>query len=201
MKITSLPLIGQLNVGAGELILIVALLAPLIALLLLARRKGKTMVSLLFPAEQTRRHWTFAIAGFLVGALLGFLLRPSVPLVGQLPFTVVITRGSNLQGLDRVLVSTACTSSNYMFFGGIIVAFVGLGISYSAKGKARCLECGGVVVEGARKCLHCGSAIERILEIRCPFCGERGRVRESLLSDQVECPACKKAFPASSAPT
>ena len=199
MKMTTLPLIGVLNVGGGELILIVALLTPLIALHFVARRKGKTVVSLLFSAEHADRQWRFAVVGFLVGAVLGFLLRPSVPIIGQLPFTVVITRGSNLEGLDRMLVSTACTSFNYMLFGGIIAAFVGFGISYSAKEKVRCTECGGVVVEGARKCLHCGSAIEQMFEIRCPFCGERGRIRESLLSDQIVCPACKRAFAAPSA--
>lgn len=31
------------------------------------------------------------IAGILMGGVVGFLLRPSVPLMGQLPFTTIIT--------------------------------------------------------------------------------------------------------------
>ena len=41
--------------------------------------------------------------GAAIGGFLGFLLRPSVPLVGPLPFETVITRGANLTGLDSLL--------------------------------------------------------------------------------------------------
>ena len=36
------------------------------------------------------------ILGVFIGGLVGFLLRPSANLVGQLPFGVVITRGAAL---------------------------------------------------------------------------------------------------------
>lgn len=62
------------------------------------------------------------IAGFFVGGGIGFLLRPSAFLVGQLPFETVIARGSNLNGLDRLLVSTAETSFNYMLVGAVLGA-------------------------------------------------------------------------------
>ncbi|HEX8888340.1 MAG TPA: zinc ribbon domain-containing protein [Pyrinomonadaceae bacterium] len=65
------------------------------------------------------------IIGFLVGAFIGFQLRPSVPLVGQLPFDVVISQGSNLRGLDRMLVSSAQASFNIMIVGGVLGAIVG----------------------------------------------------------------------------
>ncbi len=68
-----------------------------------------------------------SIAGFFVGGCMGFLLRPSAFLVGQLPFATVIARGSNLSGLDRLLISTAETSFNYMMVGallGVVAGFV-----------------------------------------------------------------------------
>src|SRR5258708_6851683 len=61
--------------------------------------------------------------GALLGGAIGFLLRPSVPLVGPLPFSVVISRGSNLQGLDLVLKGTAQTSFNYLLAGVLFGAF------------------------------------------------------------------------------
>lgn len=42
--------------------------------------------------------------GPLIGGLLGFLMRPSAFLVGQLPFEMVITRGSALSEMDQLLV-------------------------------------------------------------------------------------------------
>ena len=50
------------------------------------------------------------IAGLMIGSIVGFLLRPSVPLMGQLPLMAVITRGANLRGLDQLLVGYARTS-------------------------------------------------------------------------------------------
>ena len=67
------------------------------------------------------------------------------------------------------------------------------------RAQPRCPECGGVVVEGAHKCIHCGSAVERILDIRCPACREPGQIRESRMNEQIECPVCKRVFPATSA--
>jgi hypothetical protein len=65
--------------------------------------------------------------------------------------------------------------------------------------QPRCLECGGVVNEGARKCVHCGSIVERMFDVCCPACGEKGQLRESRMSDEIECPACKRVFPAAAA--
>jgi hypothetical protein len=42
------------------------------------------------------------LAGLAVGGLIGFFLRPTVPLMGQLPFITVITRGENLRGFDQL---------------------------------------------------------------------------------------------------
>ena len=69
----------------------------------------------------------FAIAaGALLGGVVGFLLRPSVPLVGQLPFTTVVTRGGNLEGLDQFLLGYVRTSFNYLIAGVVLGAVVGL---------------------------------------------------------------------------
>ena len=73
-----------------------------------------------------------SIAGFFVGGVIGFLLRPSAFLVGQLPFGTVITRGSNLSGLDKLLVSTAEASFNYMLVGALIGAVGGFVIGLLA---------------------------------------------------------------------
>jgi hypothetical protein len=66
------------------------------------------------------------LAGLAVGGLVGFLLRPSVPLMGQLPFITVITRGANLRGLDQLLTGYARTSFNYLVAGIIVGAVIGM---------------------------------------------------------------------------
>src|SRR5947207_10809550 len=66
------------------------------------------------------------IAGLLIGSVVGFLLRPSVPLMGQLPFTTVITRGMNLRGLDQLLLGYARSSFNYVVAGIVLGALIGL---------------------------------------------------------------------------
>jgi hypothetical protein len=52
------------------------------------------------------------ILGAIVGAFVGYLMRPAAFGVGQLDFETVISRGSNLHGLDQLLVSTAEASFN-----------------------------------------------------------------------------------------
>jgi hypothetical protein len=66
------------------------------------------------------------LAGVAVGGLVGFLLRPTVPLMGQLPFITVITRGANLRGLDQLLTGYARTSFNYLAAGIIVGAVIGI---------------------------------------------------------------------------
>jgi hypothetical protein len=65
------------------------------------------------------------ILGLIVGAFIGFLLRPSAMLVGQLPFETVVSRGANLRGFDQLLVPTAEMSFNIMMVGAIIGAVAG----------------------------------------------------------------------------
>ena len=69
------------------------------------------------------------VIGFLIGGYLGFLLRPTTIFAGQLPFSTVITRGSDLTGLDQLMVPAAQTSFNYMLVGAIVGAVIGYLIS------------------------------------------------------------------------
>jgi uncharacterized protein YcfJ len=66
-----------------------------------------------------------AIVGAAVGGMIGFLLRPAVPFIGQLPFGTVVMRGSNLLGLDVLLVGAAETSFNYLVAGLAMGAIAG----------------------------------------------------------------------------
>jgi hypothetical protein len=70
--------------------------------------------------NETSNSALYALLGFSGGGFIGFLLRPGAPLVGQLPFETVIMRGTNLDGIESLLVSYAETSFNYMLAGAII---------------------------------------------------------------------------------
>ena len=67
----------------------------------------------------------FIAGGALLGATIGFVTRPSAFLVGQLPLGTVLSRGSNLQGLDQLLVSTAQSSFNQMVLFAVIGGVIG----------------------------------------------------------------------------
>ena len=73
------------------------------------------------------------LLGGIIGVVVGFLFRPSIPILGQLPFETVITRGSNLSGLDLLLKGAAETSFNYMLVGGLIGAGLGWLIMQQAR--------------------------------------------------------------------
>jgi hypothetical protein len=60
------------------------------------------------------------LLGAFLGAFVGFLMRPAFPLVGQLDLDVVLSRGMNLTGVDRVMQSTAEQSCNYVLIGAIV---------------------------------------------------------------------------------
>jgi len=75
------------------------------------------------------------VLGGIIGALLGFLFRPSVPLLGQLPFETVITRGANLHGLDVILKSTAEQSFNYLVVGALLGILAGFLLGKLSSGR------------------------------------------------------------------
>ena len=69
--------------------------------------------------------WLFCVVGGLVGAIGGYLTRPSAFLVGQLPFETVITGGATLRGFDQLLVPVAQQSLNQMVTWAIVCAVLG----------------------------------------------------------------------------
>jgi hypothetical protein len=66
----------------------------------------------------------FVLMGAALGALVGYLTRPSAFLVGQVPLMAVITRGASLRGLDQLLLPLARESFDrmlaFLVVGGII---------------------------------------------------------------------------------
>lgn len=75
------------------------------------------------------------IVGLIAGGLIGFLYRPSALIIGQLPFSTVITRGANLKGVEQVLIPMAQSSFNHIMTIAIIGAAIGitLGLLLSRK--------------------------------------------------------------------
>lgn len=75
------------------------------------------------------------VVGFLAGGLIGFLYRPSALIIGQLPFSTVITRGVNLKGVEQMLIPMAQTSFNNMMVAAVIGAAIGIviGLLFSRK--------------------------------------------------------------------
>jgi hypothetical protein len=69
------------------------------------------------------------VAGAGVGPLVAYLLRPSAPLVGQLPLWTVLTRGMLLDGPDSILRPLAEASFNYMFGGLILGLAAGIALA------------------------------------------------------------------------
>jgi CcmD family protein len=80
---------------------------------------------------------SLGITGMFVGGLVGFLLRPAVPILGQLPFKTVILRGSDLTGMDELLLGAARTSFNYLVAGVLVGAFVGALAGYSLSSRSQ----------------------------------------------------------------
>ena len=68
----------------------------------------------------------FTVGGAGIGGLLGFLLRPAAPMIGQLPLQVVVTAGSKLQGFELMLRPLAERSFGVLLAGVIIGAAIGV---------------------------------------------------------------------------
>ena len=68
----------------------------------------------------------FIIIFAIIGGFVGFLLRPSVPLIGQLPFSAVISDGRSLRGIEQLAQPYAEQSFHYLIAGTLIGAVVGL---------------------------------------------------------------------------
>ncbi|MBW9248785.1 MAG: hypothetical protein GJU72_06860 [Acidithiobacillus ferriphilus] len=74
-----------------------------------------------------KKKYDLILVGFLIGAIIGYIDRPTVPVVNkQLPFSIVITRGSTLTGTDLFLKGYAEKSFYRMIDGGLVGALFGL---------------------------------------------------------------------------
>jgi len=80
------------------------------------------------------------VLGIIIGSLFGFWLRPSVPVIGQLPFRHVITRGSDLSGVEAFLVPVAQESFNYLLFGTILGGVIGASAGYFLVNRKTALD-------------------------------------------------------------
>lgn len=80
-------------------------------------------------------YWT--AGGIFLGGLLGYALRPSVLLIGKLPFGIVITRGATLTGVDRILVDAAARSFNVLLAGAALGGLLGWGLAAMLAGNIR----------------------------------------------------------------
>ena len=130
-----------------------------------------------------RRGYGLVVVAIFIGAVIGFLLRPSLPLIGQLPFDVVLTRGANLQGVDLLAKSTAETSFNYIVVGALIGLVAGIPISRMRRSSSTppppapvsesaesvaspptdsprfCSNCGTSLIPGSKFCNSCGTKV------------------------------------------
>jgi hypothetical protein len=115
--------------------------------------------------------------GVFLGAFIGFAMRPSVPIIGQLPFGVVLTRGANLTGVDTVFRPTAEQSFNYLLIGAIIGA-VALGALWKSLGENKSVPSipsspgSPVALPVNRFCTKCGSPFPPDVQF-CGICGTR----------------------------
>lgn len=76
------------------------------------------------------------VVGALLGGLVAFLLRPSAPLIGQLSFGAVVSRGRSLRGLDQILVPVAERSFNQLLVGLVLGGLAGLVLAIAvARGR------------------------------------------------------------------
>jgi hypothetical protein len=89
------------------------------------------------PEDEGSKTALWVGAGIVLGGWIGFLLRPSVMLVGQLPLGIVISRGATLNGFDSILIPAAQTSFNIMAAGAIAGAILGPVIGRALAGRQR----------------------------------------------------------------
>ena len=88
--------------------------------------------------DRNRMMLPAGLAGFLLGAFVGYLYRPPALLIGQLPFQYVITRGTTLKGIDQIYIPVAEKSFDYLLVGGV----VGVALALAAVGMLKKGEIG-----------------------------------------------------------
>lgn len=151
------------RIGITELVIIVVIIA-------------------LIVKSSRSRSFAAALLGFCLGAFVGFLLRPSVSLIGQLPFETVITRGSNLTGLNAILRPAAEQSFNYMLVGAIVGTVI-LGIWAGLARKPKPQGINTQVVAAAAAATNSSPAAS----VQTAFCTQCGK---PLAIDVLFCGSC-----------
>lgn len=116
----------------------------------------------------------WALVGLVVGLGIGIVTRPSLPLLGQLPIGIVLTRGATLVGLDMMLRAAAEESFNYIVIVAIIGVVVGAGLGLYAARKDVPRGLGGddQAAQTTTKCPECAEAIQ-IEALVCKHCHYR----------------------------
>ena len=109
-----------------------------------------------------QRFPAFAVIGAAVGGTLGFLARPSIPLIGRLPLDAVLTRASTYHGLASGYIHRVADRSLAILLLGIVVG--GL-VGYFAD------RTGEKIGGGVRTCPYCAEQI-RVQARICRFCGK-----------------------------
>lgn len=88
-------------------------------------RSGAEIAGSPSVGEEANKQVAFVGVGALLGAVVGFAVRPSAFLFGKLPLMVVLTAGTTLQGLDAAFVPMARQSFGMLVGGVILGAFGG----------------------------------------------------------------------------
>ena len=109
-----------------------------------------------------RRFPTFAVIGAVIGGTLGFLTRPSIPIIGRLPLDAVLTRASTYHGLASGYIHKVADRSLAILVLGIVVGGV---VGYLAD------RAGNKIGGGIRACPYCAEQIRAQARI-CRFCGK-----------------------------
>jgi hypothetical protein len=75
--------------------------------------------------------------------------------------------------------------TGYWWLLPALVSVFGLSLWFFRRKKKPCLYCEEWIPKDATDCPHCQRAVEQMFDARCPVCGERGQLRESLLNDST----------------
>jgi len=62
---------------------------------------------------------------FFLGGMIGFLIRPSVPLVGKLSFNTVLARGENLDLVQKALLGPTAQASFRLMMESALIGMAG----------------------------------------------------------------------------
>jgi hypothetical protein len=114
-----------------------------------------------------RRFPAFAVIGAVTGGVLGFLARPSIPIIGRLPLDAVLTRATTYHGLGSGYIHGVADRSLAILVLGVVVGgFIGyLADRVASKvggGVRTCPYCAEQIRAQARICRYCGKDVSSV---------------------------------------